>query len=558
MKSKYFQRSLFGSLCVLFLLALGSGMSGENPEPQDRTHNLLAKQDRVEANWWMPKTLLLGVADSLGQGTMDAVNNQLNTQNAFMEKIYLGLRNGGLRLKFAQPYLNLQGSRINPFLLPTNLSVDGEDIFSVDGLEYGKRAGQPGNNNPTDNYYCDRLQSYLFADMHDKVLYPINLWAGQKVSQVDALIWHLNRHWGPAYVCFWIGNNDSGLAALGLGGKNPEFLPIPFEQIKDKLKLGARYLLQYGANNNVLSFTPFNPANIERNLTDYNDFMAQFQQVSAKISSQANLNKVDFFVMNYPYYCDVGYLFPKEDISAYLASASDPDPVPDFEGSVSLLTFLCMYVLYLEEGSASLPDILAQPDLILDTEERNSVRARIDEFNSFLLPFSAPGDQVHLVDIATDFNVILNGGSLPINGENITRQWGRGGGFSMDGVHPSYTAHAVIANRILSAMSGISGKTIPLHDEYAAWLNDPYVDHDGDGWVAGPAYEGSGRTRILFLFKDNDGDDGSDGEGQAVIDTMQPAEIWELISDALLEEIIDIPLIRAEAARKGFLPIEQK
>lgn len=558
MSAKQFRSGLVGFLGIVLAAALVGGMSGESPEPQGRTPSLTANQDRLEANWWQPKTLLLGVADSLGQGTMDATNNWLNSQNAFMEKIYMGLKKGGFRLKFAQPYLNLQGDRIDPFMIPTNLSVDGEDIFSVDGLEYGKRVGQPGNNYPTDTYYCDRLQTYLFADMHDKVLYPINLWAGQKVSQVDALIWHLNRHWGPAYVCFWIGNNDSGLAALGLGGKNPEFLPIPFEQIKDKLKLGARYLLQYGAANSVLSFTPFNPADIGRNLTDYIDFMTQFNLVSAKISSQVNHSNVEFFVMNYPYYSDVGYLFPRADISAYLASVSEPEPVPVFEGSVSLLTFICMYVLYMEEGSSSFADILAQSDLILDTSERNSVRSRIDEFNSFLLPFDNPGDRVHLVDIATDFNVILDGGNLPIAGESISRQWGRGGGFSMDGVHPSYTAHAVIANRILSVMSGVSGKTIPLHDEYAAWLNDPYVDHDGDGWVAGPGYEGSGRTRILFLFKDYDGDDGSDSEGKAVIDTMQPEQIWELISDALLEEIIDIPAIRAEAVRKGILPMEKK
>ena len=39
----------------------------------------------------------------------------------------------------------------------------------------------------------------------------------------------------------------------------------------------------------------------------------------------------------------------------------------------------------------------------------------------------------------------------------------RGGGFSMDGVHPGYTGHALIANFILEGINEGSGHAAPLH-----------------------------------------------------------------------------------------------
>jgi hypothetical protein len=138
------------------------------------------------------RSLLIGMGDSLTQGTRDATNNKINTEKAYLQLVYEKLK-GVRKLKFSQPFLNENENRINPFTTPTNLGVDGEDIFSVEGYEYAKRDGSANKNYISDEYLCDRLQPYLFADMHDKVLFPINYWAGKPVSQFDALIWHLNH-----------------------------------------------------------------------------------------------------------------------------------------------------------------------------------------------------------------------------------------------------------------------------------------------------------------------------------------------------------------------------
>jgi len=498
--------------------------------------------------WWTPRTLLLGVGDSLTQGTRDATNNKYNTENAYLQKIAQKL-GCSLSLKFVQPYLDENGNRINPLAIPTNLAVDGEDIFSLDGLEYGKRVGA-STNYPSDEYYCDRLQPYLFADMHDKVLYPINLLAGKKVSQLDSLIWHLNNHSGPIWVVFWVGNNDAALSTLGLGGKNPQYLPIPFDQIKDKLKPLISYLLEFGRSKGAIAFDPYTPDHIQNNLTTDSDFSRQFNQVLNKIN--LNRTNVKFFFLTYPYYPEVGYLMDCQDLNFYLSKfgySIGNCENSSWSGRVSLLTFMSMYALLKSGLSGRLSEILSTDGLILDDGERLTIESRIDKFNSYVEAINSRPN-VHIIRTGEILNEAFSSG-LVVNGKKLTRNWGRGSSFSLDGVHVSHTVHAYIANIVLEEMKKLNS-SIGTYDLASILPNDPYVDWDGDGWVAGPDYKASGRTKILFLFKDYQEGNAVPG---AIIDQMSADDVWSLISDALLEEIIDIPIIRTEAERIGLVPV---
>ena len=492
--------------------------------------------------WWPSPTLLVTVGDSLTQGTRDATNNRYNTKNAFVQKIAEKL-DAVMWLKFTQPLLDESQNRINPLTVPTNLGVDGEDIFSLDGWEYGKRVGSESNY-LSDEYFCDRLQPYLFADMHDKVLYPINLLALKKVTQLDSLIWWLKNHNGPAWVIFWVGNNDAALATLGLGGSNPMYLPIPYDQIKDKLKPVISYLLGYGRSKGVLAFDPYTLENITRNLTDESDFARQFDSVISRIP--LTRSNTHFFFLTYPYYCEVGYLMDKDDLQFYLDKLGYSAPA--FNGRVSLLTFICMYALLKDGESGRIAQILADGGLILDESERSTIKSRIDSFNEKVNSLS--GSNIHKVPTADRLNQAFSFG-LEVGGKKLTRHWGRGNAFSFDGVHPNHTVHAYIANIVLEEMKKLNSK-ITTYNLASILQNDPYIDRDGDGWMPGPDYKASGRTKILFLFKDY-----KEGvPGPAVIDTMSSAEVWDIISEALWEEILTIPLIRVEAQRIGFLPIK--
>ena len=131
-----------------------------------------------------------------------------------------------------------------------------------------------------------------------------------------------------------------------------------------------------------------------------------------------------------------------------------------------------------------------------------------------------------------------------IDGRVLSRKWIRGSGFSLDGVHPGYTGHALIANFILEQLNAILGLCAPLYELPDIFGSDPYVDQDRDGWAPGPQYEASGAAELLFLFKDPD--DSNPG-----VQAEMPPNVWDVISDVLLKEILNIPAIQAEAQRLG-------
>lgn len=507
-----------------------------------------ARKSSLRTNSWLflPRTTLLAVGDSLTQGTRDATNNYYHLQNAYLQKVARKL-SLALPLKFNQAWLDVNGNRLNPLTVPSNLGVDGEDIFSVEGYEYYKRAGS-SSNYLSSEYLCDRLQPYLFTDLHDKVLYPINLLAGKPVSQIDALIWHLNNRTGPAIVIFWVGNNDAALSTLGLGGKNPQYFPIPFDQIKDKLKPVVSYLLNYGKNRGAIAFDPYTATHIEHNLTDISDFSCQLNRLVTRI----NLNRtgVHYFFLNYPYYQEVGYLMGNDDLEFYLSKLGYSIP-ESFNGRVSLLTFFCLYALAKEGEVSRIPLILRNDGLVMSGGESETIKNRIDSFNAIISSLNGRSN-LHLVPAGDKLNKTFSTG-LPVNGHTLTRNWGRGSSFSLDGVHPGHTVHAYIANILLEEINKALRLNAPLWDLASVLTSDPYFDFDGDGWVAGPNLPASGRTKILYLFKDH-----QEGiPGPAVIDTMSPADVWSLISDALLEEIMGISLIRAEAERIGVVLLKK-
>jgi hypothetical protein len=88
-----------------------------------------------------PPVLFFSLGDSLSHGTMDATNNSTNTLNAYVQLVTDALVESQIPLYFNQPFFDDHENRIRPFVLPTNLGVDGSDIFSLVGLDYYKRIG---------------------------------------------------------------------------------------------------------------------------------------------------------------------------------------------------------------------------------------------------------------------------------------------------------------------------------------------------------------------------------------------------------------------------------
>ena len=519
------------------------------------------------------RVVLLALGDSLTHGTMNATNNSVNTENAYLQRVADKLKTV-VNLRFTQPLFDFNEKRLKPFVIPTNLGVDGADSFSMEGLEYHKRVGAT-QDVVSPGLVCDRILLTRKADKYDKVLYPINLLAGQPVSQVDAAVWALTegmklQRAHKAFVVLWIGNNDSSLAALGGGGANPQFEPIPFHQVAAELKPALRYLLRFGEKKGQISFEPYTQAAIERNLTDLADFTAQYDHLLLRLTTETagSSADVEWLLLTLAYYNAVGYLIDSEDLEVYIgkyipgytvpasfarvADAGQPITDPLRGDRISLLTFGFMLSLAAsghtaQEVNAVLDDGGTQRDgLVLNQAEQQFIMGRIDAFNAAIKTLAASyGPKLHVVDVGPYLNAALTGQSPVFAGsKQLSRKWSRGAGFSLDGVHPSYTAQSLIANFVLDRMNHLFGLNAPMYDLGQVLQTDPYYDRDGDGWVPGTNDPASGITQLLFVLRDTDDTDASK---QAQI----PPDIWDQISRILLHELLGIPALAREAARVG-------
>ncbi len=512
--------------------------------------------ERAAQTSGQPPLLLVGVGDSLTHGTMDATNNATNTLNAYLQKIAESLATVST-LTFSQPLFDAEENRMDPFKIPTNLGVDGADAFSVEGIEYYQRAGVE-TSYVTDEYLADALLPSGFKDKYDKVFYPINLKVRKKASMVDSTVWLLNQYAGqgqPAVV-FWVGNNDSSTAALGEGGKNPTFVPLPYEQVAPELTPLVRTLLRESEEAGDLSFEPYTPASIERNLTVLADFVAQYDHLLARLKSEVSgAAGAKLFLLTLPYYSSVGYLFDSEDLEFYfrkvnpeytvpptfkrVAPPGEPITDPTQGDRISLLTFGLMYALldsgYSVEYVNEVLEIAGQQrdGLVLSEAEQASIRARIDGFNATIRAAAATyGSGAHVVEIGDYLNDRLTGKTPVVIGDKVlSRKWVRGNSFSLDGVHPNYTAQALIANFVLETLNAVLGLTAPVYDLEAILGTDPYIDWDGDGFAPGPSTTVSGLAELLFLFKDPD-------DTSAEIQPVLPPDVWRLISNAILREFL--------------------
>ena len=532
--------------------------------------------DSLLAPVYNPALALIGVGDSLTHGTMDATNNTVNTLNAYLQKVADSLGQV-VPLGFSQPLFDETGNRVSPFEVPTNLGVDGADLFSLEGLEYYKRVGAEESFLSSD-LLCDKWLPQRLKDKYDKVLYPINVLNWRPVSQLDSAVWLLNEGLAldgidRAVVILWMGNNDSSKAALGAGGKNPEFQPLPFDVIKKELNPLLAILLNSGQAGGLVSFEPYTLAAIERNLTKLDDFSEQYLHVLDRMASETASSGVshETFALTLPYYSAVGYLMDSEDLEFYLRKlrpwytvprsfkrvAPRGEPITDYlKGDrISLLTFGMMYALLSTGHSvAEVNGVLERngqqrDGLVLSEAEQQYIMARIDGYNAAIRAAAAAGGpNVHLVDIGKYLNdVFLGKEVIEIDGRVLNRKWIRGGGFGFDGVHPGYTGQALIANFVLERINETLGLNAPLQDLSGILAADPYIDRDGDGWARGPDYEGSGFTNLLFLFKDPD-------DSAPAVQPVMPPDLWKMISDVLLDEILDIPAMRASAKDLGLMP----
>jgi hypothetical protein len=99
---------------------------------------------------------------------------------------------------------------------------------------------------------------------------------------------------------------------------------------------------------------------------------------------------------------------------------------------------------------------------VLTVREQARVTSAQNSYNATIAAL-AQANGLALVDVKTALQSVAQGG-VAFNGGILTSTYVTGGGFSLDGVHPTPRGYAFTANTILNAINATYGSTVPRVD----------------------------------------------------------------------------------------------
>ena len=233
----------------------------------------------------------------------------------------------------------------------------------------------------------------------------------------------------PTFTIFWLGSNDT-LGAV-LGADPAAVTPFPVFQQAYQMAVGA--ILSTGSQmviGNIpdVTITPF--------LTPAQTIAALLGAPLEVIGPVLGIGSGDFVTA------------PGVTLASAILTGQAPGPLP---GNV---------VLTAEEASA----------ITAATAQMNALIAGVG------LNFNVP-----VVDVRALYQDLKQNGAT-VAGTQLTTDF-LGGLFSLDGIHPTNTGQALIANEFIDTMNAFYGIPIPLVDVAAVLAEDPLVFNKGGGQV---------------------------------------------------------------------------
>jgi lysophospholipase L1-like esterase len=113
-------------------------------------------------------------------------------------------------------------------------------------------------------------------------------------------------------------------------------------------------------------------------------------------------------------------------------------------------------------------------DFVLDAVAQNA-SAQNAAYNTIIANVASTNGAA-LADVATLFNQAATTG-IPVNPPKCCNALYGGGLFSLDGLHPSNTGYALIANLMITAANTGYGTSIAPVNVSAIYATDPYAPH---------------------------------------------------------------------------------
>jgi hypothetical protein len=152
----------------------------------------------------------------------------------------------------------------------------------------------------------------------------------------------------------------------------------------------------------------------------------------------------------------------------------------------------------IDKGIVS-PLIFIDPGYSLSPSEVSLIRQRVNGINAIIAD-TAARHSFNLLDTHARYQQAAQSGEQ-VGPYSLTSAL-FGGIFSLDGVHPGYTGHAITANFMIDQLNAALGTVLPQVDAEAVADIDPSIDHDGDGFVSGLGF--ARQLLIQFGFNPDD------------------------------------------------------
>ncbi len=124
------------------------------------------------------------------------------------------------------------------------------------------------------------------------------------------------------------------------------------------------------------------------------------------------------------------------------------------------------------------PTLTPATSTIVPDAVANEVKALNAAYNQAIAQ-AASSTGAPLVDIDGTFEKIVAGGGVPVNPPKCCSLVYDGGFFSLDGLHPSNTGYAIIANVFIDTLNASYGYAIPEVNVGAVYATDPYAPGNG-------------------------------------------------------------------------------
>lgn len=231
--------------------------------------------------------------------------------------------------------------------------------------------------------------------------------------------------------------------------------------------IGANDLIGYVEDFNHLDDPSFTP------LTT---FTSEFQTLISDLQATG----AQVVIGNIPDLTKIAYLFDNTLLQRYAGSQYSLPPGYYTTLPTAILLRLGIY------GA----DKLTNPAYVLSPDQITNIQQQVQTYNQVISQAAAAAGY----PLADAYSLLesLAANPIVVDGATITPTF-NGGGFSLDGIHPSDFGHALFANLFIQAYNAGYSANVPVLSPAtltAIAKSDPFIDWNGNGVVRGRPFTG--------------------------------------------------------------------